>query len=56
MKKNPWSPKPAKKRSDLWGQNILGITYIAPDFDADLPDEFCLDEGFPLESEARDPS
>ena len=28
-----------------WGQNLLGITYIADDFDAPLPDEVLKDFG-----------
>ena len=32
----PVERKPKKRRS---GQNLLGVTYIADDFDAPLPDE-----------------
>jgi prevent-host-death family protein len=33
----PYRPPPRKKRRG--GQNLLGITYIAEDFDAPLPPE-----------------
>jgi hypothetical protein len=48
--------KPAKKRSDLFGQNFLGITYIAPDFDEDLPIEFFLGEDTTSESDVGETS
>lgn len=35
---------PRRKRSDAWGKNILGVTYIAPNFDEDLPLELFLGE------------
>ncbi len=34
------------KRKRLWGQNLLGITYIADDFDAPLPESVLKDFGF----------
>lgn len=37
----PAEAKPARK----FGQNLLGITYIAPDFDAPLPEEVLKDFG-----------
>lgn len=37
----PAKPKPPRK----WGQNLLGITYIAPDFDAPLPEDVLKDFG-----------
>lgn len=37
---------PAKgRRSKAFGRNLLGVTYIAPDFYEDLPPEFLLGEG-----------
>jgi len=33
-----------KKRSSAFGRNVMGITYIAPDFYEDLPLEFLLGE------------
>jgi len=41
-------PSKVKKRSDLFGKNFLGVTYIAPDFEEDLPWGMWLDEEFPL--------
>jgi hypothetical protein len=32
-----------------FGQNVLGITYIAPDFDAPLPDDILEDFYGPIE-------
>jgi prevent-host-death family protein len=40
-------PLQARKRprlSSVMGKNILGVTYIAPDFDEDLPIEMFLGE------------
>ena len=39
---------PAQKRprlSTVMGKNLLGVTYMAPDFDEDLPLEMLLGEG-----------
>jgi prevent-host-death family protein len=36
-------PKPKRK----WGQNLLGITYMAPDWEKDIPLEYFQDEGMP---------
>jgi prevent-host-death family protein len=33
------------RRSKTFGHNLMGITYIAPDFYDDLPLEFLLSEG-----------
>jgi len=33
-----------KKRSSAFGKNLMGVTYIAPDFYEDLPLEFLLGE------------
>jgi prevent-host-death family protein len=33
-----------KKRSSAFGRNLMGVTYIAPDFYKDLPLEFLLGE------------
>jgi prevent-host-death family protein len=38
-------PQPQRKR--LWGQNLLGITYMAPDWEKDIPLEYFQDEGLP---------
>ena len=38
-------PQPQRKR--LWGQNLLGITYMAPDWEKDIPLEYFQDEGSP---------
>jgi len=38
------SPRPRKRR---WGQNLLGITYMAPDWEKDIPLEYFQDEGMP---------
>ncbi len=37
------SPRPRKRR---WGQNLLGITYMAEDFDAPLTEDVLKDFGF----------
>lgn len=37
--------KPQRKR--LWGQNLLGITFMAPDWEKDIPLEYFQDEGKP---------
>jgi prevent-host-death family protein len=37
-------PKKRPQLSKVMGKNLLGITYIAPDFDDDLPIEFFLDK------------
>ena len=29
----PFDAKPKRRKKRDWGQNLLGITYIAPDFD-----------------------
>jgi prevent-host-death family protein len=34
-----------------FGQNVLGVTYIAPDFDAPLPEEIIADFYGPIEPE-----
>ncbi len=34
-----------------FGRNVLGITYIAPDFDAPLPEEIIADFYGPIEPE-----
>jgi prevent-host-death family protein len=34
-----------------FGQNVLGITYIAPDFDAPLPEDIISDFYGPIEPE-----
>ncbi len=44
-------PKKRKKLSEVIGQNILGVTYIAPDFDEDIPLEYLLGEDLSSESE-----
>jgi prevent-host-death family protein len=36
--------KPAGRRSKSFGKNLMGVTYIAPDFYDDLPLEFLLGE------------
>lgn len=36
---------PQRKR--LWGQNLLGVTYMAPDWEKDIPLEYFQDEGMP---------
>ena len=41
----PVVPQPQRKR--LWGQNFLGITYMAPDWEKDIPLEYFQDEGLP---------
>ena len=43
------SPKPESKprRSDAFGKNLLGVSYIAPDFYEDIPLEFLLGEDGP---------
>lgn len=37
----PFDPQPHEPRK--FGQNLLGITYVAPDFDAPLPDDIIDD-------------
>ena len=44
-------PKPRRKLSEVMGQNLLGVTYIAPDFDEDIPLEHLLGEDLSSESE-----
>ncbi|MBV8629440.1 MAG: type II toxin-antitoxin system Phd/YefM family antitoxin [Silvibacterium sp.] len=34
----------AKKRSSAFGRNLMGVTYLAPDFYEDLPLDFLLGE------------
>jgi prevent-host-death family protein len=41
----PLEQKPMAPRK--FGQNLLGITYIAPDFDAPLPDDLFDEPIFP---------
>ncbi|HEX4582933.1 MAG TPA: type II toxin-antitoxin system Phd/YefM family antitoxin [Acidobacteriaceae bacterium] len=43
----PLEPKVQAPRK--FGQNVLGITYIAPDFDAPLPDDILEDFYGPIE-------
>jgi len=45
-------PKPSKRKklSEVMGENILGVTYIAPDFEEDIPLEYLLGEDFSSES------
>jgi prevent-host-death family protein len=43
----PLEPKGLAPRK--FGQNLLGITYIAPDFDAPLPDDIIADFYGPIE-------
>lgn len=38
-------PESKPQRNRLWGQNLLGITYIAEDFDAPLPEDVLKDFG-----------
>lgn len=38
---------PELKRKRLWGQNLLGITHMAPDWEKDIPLEYFQDEGLP---------
>jgi prevent-host-death family protein len=38
---------PQLQRKRLWGQNLLGITYMAPDWEKDIPLEYFQDEGLP---------
>jgi prevent-host-death family protein len=40
----PPAPEPEIRR--IFGQNLLGITYIADDFDAPLPEDVLKDFGF----------
>ena len=40
---NGETPVPAKR---VFGQNLLGITYIAPDFDAPMTDEELKEWGY----------
>lgn len=35
------------RRKLKWGQNLLGITYMAPDWEKDIPLEYFEDEGMP---------
>ncbi|MBV8673008.1 MAG: hypothetical protein JOZ33_06210 [Acidobacteriaceae bacterium] len=44
-------PKPRRKISEVMGKNILGITYIAPDFEEDIPLEYLLGEDYSSESD-----
>jgi hypothetical protein len=37
--------KNSGRRSKAFGKNLMGITYIAPDFYEDIPLEFLLGEG-----------
>jgi|SRR5580658_7603899 prevent-host-death family protein len=39
------APLMARDRSHKAGRNLMGITYIAPDFDAPLPEEVLKDFG-----------
>lgn len=39
------SPAAEPKRKRVWGRNLLGITYIADDFDAPLPEDILRDFG-----------
>jgi prevent-host-death family protein len=41
------APAPATRRKRKWGQNLLGITYMAPDWEKDIPLEYFQDEGMP---------
>jgi len=36
--------RPQKRK---WGQNLLGITYMSPDWEKDIPLEYFQDEGMP---------
>jgi prevent-host-death family protein len=36
--------KPKNRISEMFGKNVMGITYISPDFEDDLPLEFFLGE------------
>lgn len=36
--------KPRRPRSEAWGKNILGVTWVAPDFEEDLPLKHFLGE------------
>lgn len=40
-------PAMQPRRSEAFGKNILGVSYIAPDFYEDLPLEFLLGEDDP---------
>lgn len=40
-------PELVKRRSGAFGKNLLGVTYIAPDFYEDIPLEFLLREDDP---------
>jgi hypothetical protein len=40
-------PAPKPLRSDAFGKNLLGVTYIAPDFYEDIPLDFLLGEDDP---------
>lgn len=37
----------APQRKRRWGQNLLGITYMAPDWEKDIPLAYFQDEGMP---------
>jgi prevent-host-death family protein len=37
----------APQRKRKWGQNFLGITYVAPNWEKDIPLEYFQDEGMP---------
>jgi prevent-host-death family protein len=41
------APAPAPRRKRKWGQNLLGITYMAPDWEKDIPLEYFQDEAMP---------
>jgi prevent-host-death family protein len=41
------SPAATPQRGRKWGQNLLGITYMAPDWEKDIPLEYFQDEGLP---------
>lgn len=41
--------EPMARASRKFGQKVLGITYIAPDFDAPLPDDIIEDFYGPIE-------
>jgi len=41
------APAAEQKARRNWGQNLLGITYMAPDWEKDVPPEYFQDEGMP---------
>lgn len=41
------SPAARPQRKSQWGRNLLGITYMAPDWEKDIPLEYFQDEGMP---------